>query len=401
MRHKLIARQPILDSELRIFAYELLFRGGPQNAFQPYANATASVVADTIALFDLKMLTGRARAFINVDEVALQLDAVRLLPAERTVVEILETVRPTKEILAICGELRLAGYQIALDDFIGQPEAEPFLEFANYLKVDFQLLAPEARQLLAARYAHQDFRLLAEKVETHAEMQQARDLGFSYFQGYFFCRPALLETSEVPGNKRIQLELLNAISAIPLQLDAIEELLQLEPSLLYRLLRYLNSPVLGLPAEIHDVRSAMANLGENEFRRWVSIFVIISLGSGKSPELIRTTLIRAFFCEELSECSGMNGQRASLFQMGLLSITDALLDKPMENILRSMPISEDLKTALSGGANRFRDIFDLLLALEGADWPNLSALAQKLGCPEETIPLSYELAIEHAASVGA
>jgi c-di-GMP-related signal transduction protein len=399
MRHKLIARQPILDSELRIFAYELLFRGGPQNAFQPYANATASVVADTIALFDLKMLTGRALAFINVDEVALQLDAVRLLPAERTVVEILETVRPTKEILTICGQLRLAGYQIALDDFIGQPEAMPFLEFANYLKVDFQLLDSPGRQLLAAEY--KDFRLLAEKVETHAEMQQARDLGFSYFQGYFFCKPALLETSEIPGSKIIQFQLLGAASAAEPRIDLIEDLLKQEPSLLYRLLRYLNSPVLSLPSEIHDVRNAIATLGETVFLRWVSIFAVISLGSGKPPELIRTALIRAFFCEQFSQCPGLQGRGASLFQLGLLSITDALLDKPIEQGLRSMPVSQEVKSALTGGANRFRDVYELLLALEGADWPQLSALAQKLDYPEENIPLSYELAIEHAAAIGA
>jgi c-di-GMP-related signal transduction protein len=397
MRHKLIARQPILDSELRIFAYELLFRGGPQNAFQPYANATASVVADTIALFDLKMLTGRSRAFINVDEVALQLGAVRLLPPERTVVEILETVRPTKEILAICSQLRLAGYQIALDDFIGQPEAMPFLEFASYLKVDFQLLDPAGRQALAADY--KNFRLLAEKVETHAEMQQARDLGFSYFQGYFFCKPALLETTEIPGNKSVQFQLLSAASAAEPGFDLIEDLLKQEPSLLYRLLRYLNSPVLSLPAEIHDVRNAIATLGEIEFLRWVSIFAVISLGGGKSPELIRTALIRAFFCEQFSQCSGLNDQR--LFQLGLLSIADALLDKPIEQVLSSMPVSPEIKAALTGGSNRFRDVYELLLALEGADWTQLSALAQKLGFPEENIPLSYELAIEHAAAIGA
>jgi c-di-GMP-related signal transduction protein len=195
--------------------------------------------------------------------------------------------------------------------------------------------------------------------------------------------------------------LLSAASAAEPRFDLIEDLLKQEPSLLYRLLRYLNSPVLSLPAEIHDVRNAIATLGETEFLRWVSIFAVISLASGKSPELIRTALIRAFFCEQFSQCSGLNDQRARLFQLGLLSIADALLDKPIEEVLSSTSVSPEIKTALTSGSNRFRDVYELLLALEGADWPQLSALAQELGFPEENIPLSYELAIEHAAAIGA
>ncbi len=155
MNEKFIARQPILDDRLRIFAYELLFRGGPQNVFQPSANASASVIADSITLFDLDMLTGRARAFVNLDEMALRLGAARLLPAGRIVVEILETVRPTEEVLGFCRELRSAGYQLALDDFVDAPESAPFVEYVDYLKVDFRLLDAQTRALVARKYQPQ------------------------------------------------------------------------------------------------------------------------------------------------------------------------------------------------------------------------------------------------------
>jgi len=401
MHEKFIARQPILDTRLQVFAYELLFRGGPQNSFQPFANAASSVIADSITLFDLDMLTGRARAFVNVDETALRLGAPRLLPAERIVVEILETVRPTEEILAACRELRSAGYQLALDDFVDSPEIAPLVEFASFLKIDFQMFDAAARSGLARKYRDNNIRLLAEKVETGSEFREARDLGFSYFQGYFFCKPSMVETREIPGNKAIQLQLLAAVAAPELRFDSIENLLKQEPSLLYRLLRYLNSPILGLRSEVRSVRHAIVLLGETEFRRWASIFAIISMSAGKSPELVRTALTRAFFCEELAGAAELREKGPSLFLMGLLSVTDALLDKPMHDILKTLPVIPEVKTALCGGTNRFREVYELVLALEHAEWIRLSDIAARIGCDESKIPDSYLSALLRATSIGA
>jgi c-di-GMP-related signal transduction protein len=401
MHEKFIARQPILDTRLQVFAYELLFRGGPQNSFQPFANAASSVIADSITLFDLDMLTGHARAFVNVDEMALRLGAPRLLPADRIVVEILETVRPTEDILGACRELRSAGYQLALDDFVDSEEIAPLVEFASFLKIDFQMFDARTRRALARKYTDNNIGLLAEKVETESEFREARELGFSYFQGYFFCKPSMVETREIPGNKTIQLQLLAAVAAPELRFDIIEKLLKQEPSLLYRLLRYLNSPILGLRSEVRSVRHAMVVLGENEFRRWGSIFAIISMSAGKSPELIRTALTRAFFCEEFSAAAGLREKDSSLFLMGLLSITDALLDKPMREVLKSLPVIQEVKIALCGGTNRVRDVYELVLALERAEWIRLSDIAARIGCDEGKIPDCYLSALLRATSIGA
>ena len=401
MHEKFIARQPILDTRLQVFAYELLFRGGPQNSFQPFANAASSVIADSITLFDLDMLTGHARAFVNVDEMALRLGAPRLLPADRIVVEILETVRPTEEILGACRELRSAGYQLALDDFVDSEEIAPLVEFASFLKIDFQMFDARTRRALARKYTDNNIGLLAEKVETENEFREARELGFSYFQGYFFCKPSMVETREIPGNKAIQLQLLAAVAAPELRFDIIEKLLKQEPSLLYRLLRYLNSPILGLRSEVRSVRHAIVLLGENEFRRWGSIFAIISMSAGKSPELIRTALTRAFFCEEFSAAAGLREKDSSLFLMGLLSITDALLDKPMREVLKSLPVIQEVKIALCGGTNRVRDVYELVLALERAEWIRLSDIAARIGCDEGKIPDCYLSALLRATSIGA
>jgi len=396
MHEKFIARQPIFDKRLRVFAYELLFRGGPQNVFQPSPYASPSVIADSITLSDLQMLTGSARAFVNVDELALRLGAARLLPADRIVVEVLETVRPCEENVRHCRELREAGYILALDDFIDTPEMEPLVRLAHFLKVDFQQLDRNARKQVARKYRTSSLSLLAEKVETESELTEARQLGYGYFQGYFFCRPSMIETRDIPGNKLVHLQLLTVVTSAVPNYAVIEEMLKQEPSLLYRLLRYLNSPVLGLHGEVRSVREAITLLGEEEFRRWVSIFAIVAMSSGKPPELMRTALTRAFFCEEMAVAAGLGGSKAALFLMGLLSVTDALLDKPIFAVLRTLPVAEEIKTALNGGQNRLHDVYELLLSFERADWPQLAVLVRRLGCPEESVPVSYQTAIQKA-----
>jgi c-di-GMP-related signal transduction protein len=399
MYERFIARQPIFDQRLKVFAYELLFRAGSQNVFQPRSDASSSVIVDSTMLFDLKTLIGSAKAFINADKNALLRGAIKLLPADRVVIEILESVEPAAEIVAACAELRDAGYVIALDDFIDQPKWQPLLPMARFLKVDFRLSDDDARREIARRYLPQGIQLVAEKVETQAEVEQARNMGYKYFQGFFFCKPTMVEGRSIPGNKLNYVRLLEAISAAEFSFERIEAILKREPSLVYKLLRYLNSPLLGLRNEVRGISHAISLIGETEFRRWVSIVAIVSMAEDKSPELIRTALTRAYFCEEISEPIGMSLQRSDLFLMGLLSVTDALLDMPISNVLSHLPLSSDVSTALCGGTNRFRDVYDTLLSYERADWPKLSSVAAKFGSVEARVPECYLSAANRAVVV--
>lgn len=396
MYERFIARQPIFDERLKVFAYELLFRAGPQNVFQPRKEASSSVIVDSATLFDLQALTGHAKAFINVDESALLSGAPRLLPPQRIVVEVLETVNPTPELVEACADLNKAGYTLALDDFADHAKWQPFLPYAKYLKVDFRASDGDARRAIAKRYRSNGMRLLAEKVETQADVKEARALGYSYFQGYFFCKPTMVEGKDIPGNKLTYLQLLEAISAPELPYQKIEDLMKHEPSLVFKLLRYLNSPLVGLRIEVHGIREAIALLGEKEFRRWVSIVAITSMAWDKAPELVRTALTRAYFCEEISGAIGMTAQRADLFLMGLLSVVDALLDRPLDQLLATLPVSDEIRSALCGGSNRFRDVYETLLAYEQADWAKLSAVAATLPTIEAQVPAFYLSAVGRA-----
>ena len=399
MYERFIARQPIFDQRLKIFAYELLFRAGPENVFRPRKDASSSVIVDSTMLFDLQTLTGHAKAFINADQSALLQGAVRLLPPDRIIVEILESVVPTPEVLTACKDLTDAGYVLALDDFVDQPKWEPLLALAKFLKVDFRASDQDARGAMARRYLPRGMQLLAEKVETQAELQQARTLGYTYFQGFFFCKPSMLEAREIPPNKLLYLRLLGAVASPDLDYEKIEEILKQEPSLVYKLLRYLNSPLVGVRNEIRSIRLAISMIGETEFRRWVSIVAIVSMAGGKPPELIRTALTRAYFCEEISGPIGMTPHSSDLFLMGLLSVTDALLDLPINQILAQLPVSDDLRTALCGGSNRFRDVYDTLLSYERADWDNLSSATTRIGGSEDQVPVCYLAAANRASAI--
>jgi c-di-GMP-related signal transduction protein len=396
---KFIARQPIFDEKLKLFAYELLFRANDKNVFQSGKEASSTVIVDSLMLFDLHSLTGHAKAFINLDESALQRGAARLLPPDRVIIEILETVVPTPELVQQCKELCDSGYVLALDDFVGHVKWEPLLSFAKFLKVDFRAADSDTRAAIGKRFRGSGMQLLAEKVETQMELLEARSMGYSFFQGFFFCKPSMISTRDIPGNKLNYLRLLAAVSSPEFSADAVEKVLKRDPALVYKLLRYLNSPLLGLRTEVHSVQQAVTLLGETEFRRWVSIVAIVALASDKPPELVRTALTRAFFCEEISGPMAMGPQSSDLFFMGLLSVTDAILDRPIAEVLANLPVSTELSTALCGGTNRFRDVYDALLAYERADWDALASAATRIGPVEAAIPDCYKSAAARANSV--
>ncbi len=397
MHEKFIARQPIFDDKLKLFAYELLFRTGGENVFRPYKEASGSLIVDSTMLFGLQTLTGHGKAFINVDLLALQRGTARLLPPDQVVIEILESITPSQEVVQLCAELCNEGYTLALDDYVGHPKWEPLLPLVKFLKVDFRGCDPPARASIANRHRAtsgadvngNSMRLLAEKIESNDDLLEARALGYTFFQGFFFCRPQTISAREIPSNKLNCLRLLHLVASPDFSYDAVEELLKTDPALVYKLLRYLNSWLVAIRGEIHSIREAIALLGEKEFRRWISVLAVVAMASDKPHELIRTALTRAFFCEALAKAlpasASASVKSSDLFLMGLLSVTDAILDRPMEQILASLPIAPEVRVALCGGANRYRDVYELLLAFEHADWPALSTGSIHLGIDESTV----------------
>ena len=209
----------------------------------------------------------------------------------------------------------------------------------------------------------------------------------------------MTESRDIPGNKMNYMRLLEAVSAPEMNFDLLESILKQEPSLVYKLLRHLNSPLLGLRTEISSIRDGIQLLGETEFRRWVSIVAVVAMAGDKPPELIRTALTRAFFCEEMSVPAGLTQNKSDLFLMGLLSVADALLDRNIGDILSHLPVTVDVRTALCGGSNNLRNVYDTMLSYERADWATLSTVTQRMASIEEQIPACYMNAANRASSI--
>jgi EAL and modified HD-GYP domain-containing signal transduction protein len=378
-----IARQPILNREQETYGYELLFRSGPDNFFQCNDPDLASCQTIDLALLTgAATLTGAYPAFINCTRNVLLRDIITVLPRDRVVIEVLEDVPADDEVIAACDHLRRAGYLIALDDYVPSSDTLRLLPYANIVKVDF-LATDAARQAsIAADMRRRGIRLLAEKVETREQFQFAMHLGYQYFQGYFFCKPQSLTMQDIPCSKLSHVQVLSIANREHYDVKELEQAILREPSLCYRLLRYLNSAAFGL-FPVRSIRHALSLLGQREIRKWVSIVVAISLSGDRPCELISTALTRARACEAFAAASGDDSSGA--FMVGIMSLMDAILDCPIEVVTAQLPLTPQCKDALGGGDNSLGKLLRLAICCERGAWDEISTIAVDKSLPEETI----------------
>lgn len=382
-----VARQPIFDRHQKVFGYELLFRDGLENAFHGDPDEASRATLDRSLLMGLDVLCDGRRAFVNCTRETLVKGLVTLLPPAMTVVEILESVPEDAEVLAACRSLKEAGYTLALDDYVANDRREKLAEIADIIKVEMQLTTAEQRAKLMQRFGPWRCRMLAEKVETHAEFVQARDQGFIYFQGYFFRRPEILSTHDVPANRLNYLRMLQEVSRVELNLTALEDLVKTEASVCYRLLRYLNSTVFGFRSEIHSVRHALTILGERDLRRWVRLVATVGAGQDKPSDLVLSALVRGRFGELL--LPAVPHGNSDLFLMGLLSLIDAMLEMPMHDILERISLDQATKAVLLGESSPLQPVFQLILAHESGQWEQAGKISRSLGLDPESVADQY------------
>lgn len=378
---RFVARQPILAGDQKVFGYELLFRDGVENVFRASdPEAAARSTLDSSLLMGVDILCDGQRAFINCTRDLLLKDGITLLPAEQTVVEILESIEPDDLIVAACLRLKAGGYTIALDDFVASDQRESLVPLVDILKVDFERTSRADQAALVKRYAPSGRRMLAEKVETQDQFAAAQEMGYVYFQGYFFRRPEVLRAREIPTNQMNYLRLLAAVSKDEMDLREVEQIIKTEASILYRLLRYLNSPIFGMRNEIHSIRHALAILGEREIRRWIRLVTLVSAGEQKSSDLVLSALVRARFCELVA--SKIPRTQSDLFLVGMVSMMDAILEIPMEEILDKIALDKDTKSVLSGRGGRLQPVYELMLAQEAGKWQAAKESAERLKITE-------------------
>jgi c-di-GMP-related signal transduction protein len=322
---------------------------------------------DELFLMGLRTMTEDLPAFLNCTREFLLNDYLTLMPREIVVGEILEGVRPDEQVLASCPRLKEQGYRIALDDYCDFPESRPLMEFADFVKIDGLLTSlPEQARLVSVCHLH-NIPAIAEKMETDEQFRRCVEIGFDYFQGYFFCRPEMVARKSVPANKSVYLQLLQAANAQELDLCKIGQIFRRDVSLSYRLLRYLNSPAFAFRAEIHSIPHATL-LGERAMRKWISLVGVAGLGDEVAEGLLRLPLLRAMFCELIGKKVHLHRETNELFLLVLLSVMDALLNMRMLDVLAQIPVDEEIKKALLGKESRYRPIFEVVLDYESGTW---------------------------------
>jgi EAL and modified HD-GYP domain-containing signal transduction protein len=377
----LLARQPILDTDDRTVAYELLYRPIAESGLlgDPVA-ATASVIVSALSDVGLDTLVGSRTAYLNVTrDFVLNVPTLEL-PPERVVLELVEDQHIDDALLQGLQQLVRSGFRIALDDFEYRPDQEPLLELASIVKLDVRALDPAALEEHARSLKARGLELVAEKVESVEEQRRCRELGFDTFQGYYFARPALVSGRPLPTAQLATLyEIVQTDPAAGI--DRLSEIIERDLGLSHRLLRFANSAAVSPASPVRSLRQALALLGANRIRRTAMLLSLA--GMRDAPQVVlNTALVRARMCELLAgQNAAASPDRA--FTVGLFSLLDALLDRPLAEVMRETPFDAALVAAVVDHTGQEGRMLDAVLAYERGEFATA-------GEPHEL------LALEHA-----
>lgn len=364
-----IARQPICDENLKLAAYELLYRNNATTSNASVSSpheATARVC--TVAFMDIGIdrLADKHPVFINMTDEWLLKGEMLPEPAERIVLEVLEDIKPTAEVLAALKTLRARGYKIALDDFVLTQETKAFLPYADLIKLDVMDCSPEVLQKRVSILKRLNVPLLAEKVETWEEFESCKAMGFTLFQGYFLSKPETMQSRPKSDSGIVLTQLMAMLHQSDPDVSQIEQQISRDPQLYYRILRYINSAQYSLPRKIESLRQAIVLLGFDNLKSLVSMMVLAG-SSRRGDTLMPIALLRAKMCECLAIKTGQSPAE-SYFTVGLLSMLDAFFDRPLPSILEDLSLHPSVESALTGYKGPLGDALQVIEAYEKADW---------------------------------
>jgi EAL and modified HD-GYP domain-containing signal transduction protein len=395
-----IARQPIFNAQLEVYGYELLFRLNRQSTQFGGVSSQGATAMVITGLFEsgLENLIEDKIAFINFDEIFIHSEAVELIKPDRMIVEMLEDIEVSDNLMERLTDIKAMGYSIALDDFAQTYQTYPLTPLADIIKYDIMVTPLDTIAADVPTGLAQGKTLLAEKVETRDEFNQAKEMGFTLFQGYFFSKPRIAGRSIRATPTQIQyLKLMTEIHTDEPSFERLADLIEQDVTLTYRLLR-LASFRAGSEL-ISSIKFALSYIGLREFERWISILMIHELSKDKPTELIRISLIRTRFAESLAKRAGMFDQEHDAALMGLFSVLDAILDQPMEVVLAGITLQQTILDALIHEQGSLRPIYELMLAYEKGDWARVETAAEVLKIEDYCIYHDYREAIKWAKNV--
>lgn len=396
-----IARQPIFTAQRKLHGYELLYRGTKTSSLSNTSGnkATTSVLSSAFLTEGIEKISGLRPCFINFTRDLLLQNLPASFPKKLIVVEILEDVPPTPDVVDICKKLRDDGYTIALDDFIYNANLEPLINIADIIKFDFLLTPIDTLQKTLYKLSGYKLKYLAEKVESYDEFIQASKLGFSYFQGYFFSKPEKIRIREIDSSKINLVNLLAEVNKKSTTIRKIEEIVLRDVALAYKLLRYINSSYFYRLNRIDSVAHAITYLGDNELRRFIILVLISELASDKPGELVRLAVVRAKMAELLALETAQKSRADEMFLLGLFSLLEALLDTTIDYICEQLSLSDNLKNALVNQTGPYAPFLNTVISYEKRDKPACLAAVKTIGVPASKLHQMYMEAIAFTESV--
>jgi EAL and modified HD-GYP domain-containing signal transduction protein len=400
-----LARQSILDRNQELYAFELLFRSGHANAaqFTDGTRATATVMQHVLNEFGLDAVLGKYKGFINLDETMIMSDLIELLPRDRVVLEVLETVQLNDRVVKRLTDLKTQGFSLALDDVIGlPPELERVLSSIDIVKVDIQQLSMDAVAKMTMTLKRRGVRLLAEKVDDRDQVQACLDLGFEFFQGYYFAKPQIMTGKRLSPAETTIMRLLGMLVS-DADTDELEALVKQEPGLTMNLLRMTNSVGAGTRHRISSVSSALMVLGRRQLLRWLQL-LLYSAHPGSVPmpsALMQLAATRGRFMELLAGAWKDNAVSDRAFMTGIMSLMETLLSTPIADILAPLPVADDVKNALLERSGRLGGLLNIVEAIEARSEQSLDELLAPLpGLTVSAVEQAHLAALAWANNIG-
>jgi len=364
----LMARQPIFDRNQKVVAYELLYRTEDAQGHALFANseATSEVLLNAYTSISDSGELKRVPAFINLTRDILVEQKLPEVSKKHIVLEILEDIEPDEEVVEAVRQLHSEGYRIAMDDFVYDPKFDALLELSQIVKVDVFELSDEQIKEQVQQLRRHKVTLLAEKIETHEQLETCVELGFKLFQGHFLSKPKVIKGKKIQGSQVALMQLIQELQSPKATPEKLEELIIRDPALTYKLLRIVNSAGYSLVRQVESIAEAIVLLGLEQVKKWATL-IAMSSNQDKPEELSRSLLVRGRMCEEIAQAQKKSNY-GSYFMAGMMSGLHALLDIERDTMLEQVPLGDDIKNAVSLGQGEIGQVLRNVVNYENGDW---------------------------------
>ena len=398
-----VARQPIFTKGLKVYGYELFFRNNDVATSVGEIHrdtASSETILSSIQDLGVEKVTNGKRAFINFTEKLILDQIATLLPNSILVIEVTEPIAPTPEILANCRKLKEKGYLFAFDDFVVMPGYGDFLPLADIIRIDFTKAPLDMVRRYMTVAAGKDITLLAKMLETNDDFAMAKSMGFTIFQGKFFCRPVNIETKgRIATLKGNCLRLVGLSFDSNIDVPEIAEIIKQDVALSYMLFRVVNSAFFGLNYTVNNIKQALTILGLEEIKKWVTLISMSRMTDDKPSELVSMSLTRARFMELLAPLVGEIPEKDNMFMMGLLSLMDSLMDMTLQELVNKTGISEEISVPLLTREGKFGELLSMIISYENSEWDAAQAIAERYGLSMDKVSTCYTSAITWAGII--